>query len=1067
MRFALIFIQLFHGRIAGIIWLALTLLLSGQSVGIYGQSPGKRVTGVVKDATDGSLLPGVTVFVQGTTRGTATNVNGEFSIDVGPQETLVFSFVGKKQVEIIPGTRNVIELELYDDTAQFEEVVVTAFGKQKKSNLVASIETVKVSDLKIASSNLTTALAGKISGVISYQTTGEPGADNAEFFVRGVTTFGDAGRVSPLILIDGFEATSNDLARLNPDDIESFSVMKDASATVMYGARSANGIISVVTKSGREGPARVSARLDVQIAVPTQTPKFLDGVEYMRLYNEASIARTPEDGLPYSEQKILSTQRNENSMLYPNINWYNELFNKTTMNTRANVNVSGGGKVASYFVAVGYEKENGLLKVDKLNNFNNNISINRVNIRTNVTFNLTSTTKLDTRINGRFERYNGPNKTATGIWNDIMNTSPVDFPFVYEPDEEHQGADYILFGSTLLSNNAVALNPYAEMVRGFENRYENTVIAMATLMQDLNFITPGLNFQFKASISNHGQNSTRRSYAPRYFGLENYNQITGEYKLYALEPNVGFPYLGTPSVAKESDTQYYYEAIFNWSNSFNRHNLGGTIVGIMQENLLYPNSMSVRGFELMPERNLGISGRFTYNFDNRYFADFSFGYNGSEKFTGSKQFGFFPAFGLAWSASNEKFWAPVKDIVSGLKLKATIGTGGNDAITDRDKRFGFLSQISGGPTYNFGETMSTGYTSYLITRYANPDITWELSTKYNLGTEVSFFKNEIVKLQADVFRENRRNVYLVRENIPRSAGFESSGGNIQGNTGEIKSRGFDGSIDIQHSFSQDFWITGRGTFTYTDNELVALDEKEYKDNRHLSRIGRNYNQQSGLVAERLFVDELEIANSPEQWQPVMAGDIKYKDINGDGVVNENDRVYMGYPTVPQMQYGFGFSMGYKRFDFSVFFQGNALVSFFINPGVGTDASGTAQGIAPFATTGRGKRNALQMVARDHWSETNRDVHAFYPRLSVEPINNNTQQSSWWLRDGSFMRLKSLEIGYRLPGLDKIGLETCRIYFSGENLLALSPFKLWDPEMGRNGLKYPPNKRFNIGIHLNF
>jgi len=464
----------------------------------------------------------------------------------------------------------------------------------------------------------------------------------------------------------------------------------------------------------------------------------------------------------------------------------------------------------------------------------------------------------------------------------------------------------------------------------------------------------------------------------------------------------------------------------------------------------------------------------TYDFDSRYFVDFSFGYNGSEKFTGDKKFGFFPALGFGWIISNEAFWQSYKNTVSNLKLKATWGKGGNDAIAGREGRFFFLSNIrpSGG-AYRWGTTFTNVYDGYTISRYANPDIGWEVSTKYNLGIELGLLKNEAIKLQADFFKENRSNIYMVRQNFPSTAGLEAL---ISGNVGKVDAQGMDASIDVQHNFSNDFWMTGRGNFTYAVNKYVELDEKNYPD-EYLKERGHAVTQQWGLIAERLFVDEYEVANSPKQdFGEYGAGDIKYKDVNGDGVVNQNDLVPMGFPAMeknvagqsepvkgaPQIQYGFGLSMGYKNFDFSFFFQGNARVSFFINPGVGGGSDGN-EGIAPFVNF----RNALPFIADSYWSEVNPDVHAFWPRLSTMPIVNNLVQSSWWLRDASFLRLKTVEMGYNLPWANKMKLNTCRIYFSCENLFVLSSFDLWDPEMGRKGLAYPPNRRFNMGVQLSF
>ncbi|MDR0697600.1 MAG: TonB-dependent receptor [Tannerella sp.] len=1002
---------------------------------------------------DGIPLDGVSVIVKGTTQGTVSVENGDYSIaNVSVGSILEFRLIGFVTEERKVENELNINVVMIESTESLDEVTLVAFGKQKKESVIASITTVNAKDLVIPSSNLTAAFAGRIPGLISYQTSGEPGADNAEFFVRGVTTFGY--KQDPLILIDGFEASTDDLARLQPDDIESFSILKDASATVLYGARGANGIIMVNTKSGTEGSLKVSARADVNISTPTTMLELLDGVTYMKMYNEARISRDKDRehtfldtpiGPWYSEQKIQATARGDNPMIYPNIDWYDMLFKKYTANKKLNINLSGGGKVATYYVAGGVDHETGLLKVDKLNNFNNNISIVRFNIRSNVIFKLTSTTTLDTRITGRFQTYNGPYQSASTIFNMVMDGNPVDFPAVWLPDEKRQNTRHTLFGNTVPQK----INPYAEMVRGYDQRHENNISAQATLMQDLDFLTKGLKFQVKASVSTWSYASGLRSYSPMYYALEQYNDITGVYTLYNINPN-DVPTLGNVAGSRDGNTHYYFEGRFNWDRQFGKHSIGVMTVGIAEEKVL-TNGEGGSIYYTLPERNLGNSGRVSYDYDSRYFAEFAYGYNGSEKFTGKKQFGFFPSFGAGWIVSNEAFWESIKESFGLLKLKYTYGKVGNDAIAKRQDRFFYLSDISGGGAgYYFGRTAQNAYTGYTIRRYANPDISWEVSTKYNLGIELGLLKGQSLNIQADVFYDVRDKIYMARESYPASVGLETT---IHGNVGKVTSQGIDGSVDYQYYFNNDFWMTGRVNFTYATNKYVEKDEKNFRD-AYRKRVGHPINQAWGLVAERLFVDQTEIDNSPEQsFGTYMRGDIKYLDVNKDGKVNSDDEISMGFPTSPEMQYGFGLSTGYKNLDFSFFFQGNANVSFFINPG----------GMAPFYN----RRNAPKIVALNAWSETNPDVHAFWPRLSTEQVNNNVQNSSWWLREGTFIRLKSIELGYNIPAAKKIGVETCRLYLSCENLFHISTFKLWDPEMGGNGLSYPINRRFNIGLKIAF
>jgi TonB-linked SusC/RagA family outer membrane protein len=1028
-------------------------------IGSYSQTI--RLTGKVLDNFN-EPLPGVTVTVRGTTNGAITDANGDFNISVSNDTChLVVSFIGFQTQVINVGKQRVISVRMLEAATELGEVVVAAFGKQKKESVVASITTVQTKDLQIASSNLTAAFAGKIPGLISFQSTGEPGNDNAQFFIRGVTTFGY--KSDPLILIDGFEASTNDLARLQPDDIDAFSILKDAAATGLYGARGANGIVSITTKAGQIGEkVKISARFDCNISTPTSMLELLDGVSYMRLYNEARLSRhndamsqykddpnmiTPMSNW-YSEEKIRATMRGDNPMVYPNVNWYDMLMKDQTVNTKFNINLSGGGQVATYYVAAGMDHETGLLKVDNqdyLNNFNSNIDIKRYNIRSNVVFKLSKTTELDTRISGRFQKYNAPFRSASDIFNMVMSINPVEFPAVWTPDAKHADTRNTMFGMV----DPWLVNPFAEMVRGYTVTNENTISAQATLKQDLKSITENLKLELKASVSTWSASSQSRYYNPVYYALENYNTNTDLYSLYCLNPNETGR-LGDVAGGRDGETHYYFEGRINWNRSFGSHNLGFMTVGIAEERIL-TNGANGSIYETLPERNLGNSSRFTYDFNSRYFLELSYGYNGSEKFDKSHRFGFFPSVGLGWVASNEPYYGNgLKNILDLMKFKFTYGQVGNDAIAGRAGRFFFLSQINpGGGMYSWGEDYLQRYEGYNVARYENPNIQWEVSTIANLGIELGLFKG--VNLQLDFFHNIRDKIYWQRNNIPQTMGYETT---ISGNIGKVKSQGIDGSLDYKRFFGNDIWVTARVNATYAKNEVLRTDEPSYKED-WLYTAGQPLGQQWGYVAERLFVDQAEIDNSPSQitFGTYMRGDIKYTDVNKDGVINENDRIPIGYPTIPQLQYGFGASVGWKIVDFSFFFQGNGQTSFFINP----------SGIAPLVD----RRNAPAIIARDSWSETNPDIHAFWPRLATYQVANNIQPSTWWLRDGSFMRLKTLELGYSPDFIKHFGITGARLYLSGENLLYISSFKMWDPEMGGNGLAYPINRRFNLGLQLTF
>ena len=511
------------------------------------------------------------------------------------------------------------------------------------------------------------------------------------------------------------------------------------------------------------------------------------------------------------------------------------------------------------------------------------------------------------------------------------------------------------------------------------------------------------------------------------------------------------------------------EAALSYDRIFrDRHNVSGLLVFTAREG----KSANESTLQLsLPRRNLGLAGRFTYGYADRYFTEFNFGYNGSERFDKSHRWGFFPSFGLGWVVSNEGFWkgGKLSKAVNFLKLKASYGLVGNDEISSSANRFFYLSEVNmndGNRGFAFGTDFSTSYnnvtmTGITVNRYANPRIGWEISHKLNTGIEVKFFDK--VELQAEYFRERRTNILQTRADIPSLVGFRVD---PMANLGEAKGEGVDISLDYSHSFNKDLWATVRGNFTYATSKYSKFEEPDYSATPWRSRIGSKISQAYGFIAERLFIDEEDVANSPKQsFGDCMAGDIKYKDINRDGIIDEQDRVPIGYPTTPEIIYGFGLSFGWKAFDLSCFFQGSARSSFFIS----------ASRITPFANYdpdnimgGKVVTNALlKVVADDHWSETNQNAYAFWPRLSDTSIRNNEQTSTWWLRNGAFLRLKSAELGYTLPRriAHRIGLENLRVYLNGTNLYNFSRFKVWDTEMGGNGLGYPLQRVVNIGIQV--
>ena len=1007
---------------------------------------------------DGETLPGATIMVVGSTRGVTTDLDGSFTIDVLENDKLEVSYLGmENQIITVKGKNNQV-ITLKNQASELDEVTVVAFAKQKKESVIASVSTIKPAELKVPSSNLTTALAGRMSGIISYQRSGEPGQDNADFFVRGVTTFG-TGKANPLILIDGIELTSEDLSRLNTDDIASFSIMKDANATALYGARGANGVILVTTKEGTEGKAKLSIRFENSFSSAADEVELADPITYMRLHNEAVSTRDPKGVLPYTNEKIANTERNLNPYVYPAVDWKDMLFKNFTSNQRINMNISGGGKVARYYVAAAMNLDNGILKVDKRNNFNNNISLKKYLLRSNINLNITKTTEMVVRLHGTFDDYTGPIAGGSGLYGMVMKSNPVLFPAYFEPDEANIHTKHILFGN--YEEKAAYINPYAEMVKGYKDYSKTLVLAQIELKQDLGFITKGLSARALFNATRYSYFDVSRYYNPYYYAVGSYNKVTNTYMLNPLNKEAGTEYLNYSEGGKDVYSTTYFEVAAQYNRTFReKHAVSGLLVYTARENLK-GNAGSLQ--LSLPSRNLGLAGRFTYAYDSRYFLEFNFGYNGSERFASSERFGFFPSAGLGYIVSNEDFFEPWRKTISKLKLKATYGVVGNDQIGEDKDRFFYLSEVNldnSGRGMSFGTDFNYSKNGVSISRYADPYITWERSYKQNYGIELGLFDK--LELQFDYFRENRKDILQERQDIPSTMGLQAP---QRANIGEAFGSGIELQLDYSQSFSNKMWLSVRGNFTYASSEFKLYEEPEYIDTPWRRKTGQKISQNYGYIAERLFVDDEDVKNSPMQnFGEYGAGDIKYKDINMDGKIDEQDAVPIGYPTTPEIIYGLGFSMGYKNIDFSVFFQGSARSSFWINP----------TSLSPFIDTdaddGFTSQNALlKTIADDHWSEANRDIHAFWPRLSNYSIANNTQTSTWWMRNGTFLRLKSLELGYTLPEkwTKAAHMQMVRFYLSGTNLLCFSNFKLWDPEMAGNGLGYPVQRVFNIGVNVSF
>lgn len=1036
--------------------IAMTLALILSTVAAVAQT--KTVKGVIYEEETGEPMPGATVSVEGSTRGVMTDLDGSFELTgVKPTDKLKFECLGKETQVLQVGTMTNFVVKLKNAANELDEVTVVAFGKQRKESVIGSISTVDVKTLKVPSSNLTTALAGNVAGVIAYQRTGEPGQDNADFFVRGITTFG--ANTSPLILIDNIELTSTDLARLQPDDIESFSIMKDATATALYGARGANGVIFVTTKRGQEGPAKIFARVETSISAPTDVVELADPVTYMKSYNEAISTRDPLGELMYTYDKIEQTGKPDaNRLIYPANDWYDMLFKDFATSYRANVSARGGGKVATYYVSGAYTEDTGVLKVDKRNSFNNNIDDKNYTLRSNVDINVTPTTKLAVRLTGNFRDYQGPLNGGSDVYRQIMHSDPVLFPAYYPVDDEHVGIQHIMFGNY---EDGSYINPYANLVKGYKNYQRSQMIAAVQLEQDLKFITKGLSFMTLFNLTRLSEFTVNRQFNPYWYRLDRYDSYTGEYHVNRINEN-GTDYLTYSESGKTVKNTMYSETRLNYNRSFGKHDVTGLLVLTASESL----TANAGSLQLsLPSRNAGLSGRFTYGYDKRYFIEYNFGYNGSERFHKFHRWGFFPSAGLAWMMSNEKWFKPLTKVVSNLKLRYSYGLVGNDNIGSSSNRFYYLSEMSmnnSGLGASFGETRNVSYNGIGVVRYANEAITWEKSYKSNYALELGLFKK--LDIIAEYFTEHRTDIFMQRADIPNTMGLQAA---VYGNIGQARSKGIDIQADYKQAWASGLWASARANFTYSTGKYDVYEEPTYPES-YRQHAGRSIRQTWGYIAERLFIDDEDAANSPSQaafGSQYGGGDIKYTDVNGDGVITNADMVPIGYPTSPEIIYGFGVSLGHKGFDVSVFFQGLGRESFWIDATSAYSTKYNKYGTAPFVNNGQ----LLKAYSDSHWSEDNRDIYALYPRYSAYENHNNTQVSTWWMRDGSFVRLKQMEFGYTLPQklTNKIHIDNLRVYFQGNNLLCWSKFKLWDPELAGEGFNYPIQRTFNIGLNVTF
>ena len=1036
------------------------IFISGKAPASTEQQQNKRkISGRVTDIK-GEPLIGVNVTVDGDANGSITNMDGLYEIFVTKKSVeLKFTYIGFKTSEIrTNASTNIYDVTLEEQVNELEETVIVGYGTQRKISNIGAQSSMKMEDIKTPSASLTTTLAGRLAGVVAVQRTGEPGKDAADIWIRGIST---PNTSSPLVLVDGVERSFNDI---DPEDIESLTTLKDASATAVYGVRGANGVILIKTKPGKVGKPTVSADYYESFTRFTKMVDLADGITYMNAANEAM--RNDGIATKYTEDQIRNTIAGKDPYLYPNVDWLKEIFNDWGHNRRVNVNVRGGSEKVAYYASVSYFNETGMTVTDKnIDTYDSKMKYSRYNFTTNLNIDVTPTTKVEIGAQGYLGEGNYPAISSADLYNAAMSISPVEYPKMFFVNGE------AFVPGTSTNNNFN--NPYSQATRrGYDNLTKNQIYSNLRVTQDLDMLTKGLKLTAMYAFDVYNEIHVHQDRAESTY---NFLDTSVPYDMNG-QPILQRIYEGSNVLSYKQETsgnkKTYLEASLNYDRTFNDdHRVSALFLFNQQSKLLYPKGTLE---DAIPYRMMGIAGRATYSWKDRYFAEFNIGYNGAENFSPKHRFGTFPAFGVGWVVSNERFWQPLSKAVSFLKIRYTDGKVGNSEVSDR--RFMYLDQMkeNGDYGYKFGPN-GTKWSGYETVNMA-VDLIWEESRKQDLGIDLKLF-NDDLSIVFDLFKERRENILLKREHsIPSFLGYNTSA--PYGNIGIIENKGFDGTIEYNKRINKDWVIALRGNVTFNKDKWIQgeLPEQKYE---WMNQYGHNINGVKGYVAEGLFTqaeiddmarwESLSDANKAitpkpfaSQFGTVKAGDIKYKDLNNDGQIDAYDQTYISRGDVPTTVYGFGFTVGWKDLSVGMMFQGVA----------GAERVLNGSSVNPF--NGGGGSGNLYSNIGDRWTEENPDQNAFYPRLSYGSETtsniNNFQKSTWWVRNMNFLRLKTLQISYNLPKpwVNKVHLKNAAVYVMGTNLFTLSRFKLWDPELNTdNGASYPNTTSYSVGINFTF
>ena len=1022
-----------------------------------------EITGNVSDEAGEAVIGANVVVKDAAGLGVITDIDGNYAIKVKEYQTLIFSFMGYKSQEVlIKGDKKVVNIVLAEEKySAVDEVVVTAMGSQKKVSVTGAVTSVNMEDLKhYNTSNFSNTLAGNVPGIIAYQRSGQPGKNTSEFWIRGISTFGANSKA--YILVDGFERENID--DINIEDIESFSVLKDASATAIYGTKGANGVILITTKHGKSGKVSINGKVETSYNTRTITPEFVDGFDYANYINEARITRNL--GTLYQPVELDLIKYGLDPDLYPNVGWQDLLLKDGAGSYRANVNVSGGGETARYYASIAYNEDEGMYRTDQTlrDKYDTNANYKRYNYRMNMDMDLTSTTLLKLGVSGDLTKRNSPGVGDSRVWGQLFGYNALYSPVLYSNGYAPFKAGSSYVGeyedvNTFLNDYANYINPWVSSTQtGYNTEWNNNVQTNATLEQDLSFITKGLKFTGRFGYDTYNFNSIQHQRMPALYTARNRNTDSGEVEYDKIVSTTDM----WQNSSNSGSRREFLEAFLHWDRTFSNHSLAADVKYTQDQNITTQN-LGTDIKNSVSRKNQGVASQFRYNYLGRYFIDFSFGNTGSENYADGHRWGFFPSVSAAWNLADEPFIRNNVTWMDMFKIRASHGKVGTDA-TGGD-RFPYLYSIAdGGSGYQF--SLDDPYYNYSGTYYsqvASNGVTWEVAEKNDIGIDLALFANRFT-MTVDYFNENRTGIYMARNYLPTIVGLEST---PKANVGTVHSEGFDGNFAYDQQLGQ-VHLTVRGNMTYSKSLIGDYDEENSVypyQNQHGYRVG----QVRGLIAEGLFKDYDDIRNSPKQeFGVVQPGDIKYKDVNGDGVVNGGDVCAIGATSTPNLIYGLGTSVQWKNFDFNLHFQGAGKSTFLI------------YGKCVYAFSENQWGNIFKGMLDDRWvdAETatqlgiaaNEDVNASYPRLSYGGNANNYQASTYWLRDGRYLRLKNLDFGYTLPKtlVNQMHINSLRFYVSGTNLLLLSKkFDTWDPEsLQPRGEDYPITKAVTVGLQIN-